>query len=77
MEPSAFVGGLGQLAPGVLGTITCVVDDRLWQVLCGLDDTVLFHADLFGVLSALPGLIVGPDLRDAITDLVLNGSGLD
>ncbi|WP_354699350.1 hypothetical protein DSM112329_05064 [Paraconexibacter sp. AEG42_29] len=77
MDSSAFVGGFDQSAPGVLAAVTCVVDDLIWETLCGLDDTVLFHADLFAVLGQLPSLIVGPDLRDAITDLVLNGSGFD
>jgi hypothetical protein len=66
---------IGPLAHG--GLPSCVVDDATWRALHGLEPEVLFHDDLLVVLAVLPGLIVEGDLRDAVTDLVLNGAGLD
>jgi hypothetical protein len=77
MESSAFAGGLRLPALDVLGAVSCVADDRTWQALCGLEDDVLFHERLMAVLELLPGLILEGDLRDAVTDLVLNGVDLD
>lgn len=73
MESQSYIGGVGLPVPGRHGGVSCRVDDATWQLLTGLGDEVLFHPELFRVLRVLPTLIVEGDLRDAITDLVLNG----
>jgi hypothetical protein len=77
MHLDAATNGLkiGPLAQG--GLPSCVVDDVTWSALCALDEEVLFHEQLLVVLAALPDLIIDGDLSDALTDLVLNGAGLE